>query len=120
MARAYDPGTDSDKELRVERLCFTFEIRPGTEAEYKKRHDEIWPELVEAIKDAGFSNYTLFRRGTTVVGYAELEPDVESAFAKLGPNEANQRWAKWFEEVIVSLTDEHGQLYRLDEVWHLD
>jgi L-rhamnose mutarotase len=104
----------------VERLCFTFEIYPGTEAEYKKRHDEIWPELVEAIKDAGFSNYSLFRRGTTVVGYAEIEPDADTAFARLGPNEANQRWAKWFEEVIVSLVDENGQLYRLDEVWHLD
>ena len=33
----------------MERLCFTFEIRPGTEDEYKKRHDEIWPELVNAI-----------------------------------------------------------------------
>ena len=63
----------------MERLCFTFEIRPGTEAEYKKRHDEIWPELVEAIKDAGLSNYSLFRRGTTIYGYAEVEPDVETA-----------------------------------------
>ena len=48
----------------MERLCFTFEIRPGTEDEYKKRHDEIWPELVDAIKEAGFANYSLFRRAT--------------------------------------------------------
>jgi L-rhamnose mutarotase len=104
----------------VERLCFTFEIRPGTEAEYKRRHDEIWPELVDAIKEAGFENYSLFRRGTQVVGYVECEPDAGSAFAALGPNEANARWSKWFEDVIVSLTDEDGELYRLDEVWHLD
>ena len=37
----------------MERLCFTFAIRPGTEAEYKRRHDEIWPELVADIQDAG-------------------------------------------------------------------
>jgi L-rhamnose mutarotase len=104
----------------VERLCFTFEIKRGTEAEYKKRHDEIWPELVEAIKDAGYSNYSLFRRGTTIYAYAEVEPDVETANAKLGPSEVNQRWSEWFEDVIVSLTDEHGQLYRAEEVWHLD
>lgn len=36
------------------RMCFMFEIFEGQEAEYKKRHDEIWPELVTAIKDAGF------------------------------------------------------------------
>ena len=104
----------------MERLCFTFEIRPGTEAEYKKRHDEIWPELVDAIKDAGFANYSLFRRGTQIVAYAECHPDVESAFAKLGPAEVSARWSKWFEDVIVSLTDEHGSLYRVEEVWHLD
>ena len=104
----------------MERLCFTFEIRPGTEAEYKKRHDEIWPELVEAIKDAGFANYSLFRRGTTIYAYAEVHPDVETAFAKLGPTDVNARWSKWFEDVIVSLTDENGELFKLDEVWHLD
>jgi L-rhamnose mutarotase len=104
----------------MERVCFTFEIRPGTEDEYKKRHDEIWPELVDAIKDAGFANYSLFRRGTTIVAYVECEPDAATAFAKLGPTEVNARWAKWFEDVIVSLTDENGQLYTLDEVWHLD
>ena len=104
----------------MERVCFSFEIRPGTEAEYKKRHDEIWPELVDAIKDAGFSNYSLFRRGTTIVAYAEMEPDAATAFAKLGPHEANQRWSKWFEDVIVSLTDENGELYSYEEVWHLD
>lgn len=104
----------------MERLCFTFEIRPGMEAEYKQRHDEIWPELVAAIKDAGFSNYSLFRRGTTIYAYAEVEPDVATGLAKLGPTDVNQRWSKWFEEVIVSLADENGQLYRAEEVWHLD
>ena len=103
----------------MERLCFTFEIRPGTEAEYKKRHDEIWPDLVDAIKDAGFANYTLFRRGTQIIGYVECHPDVRTAFAKLGPSEVNARWSKWFEDVIVSLTDEKGELRRLEEVWHL-
>jgi L-rhamnose mutarotase len=104
----------------MERVCFTFEIYPGTEAEYKKRHDEIWPELVAAIKAAGQSNYSLFRQGTTIVGYVECEPDAATSFAKVGATDANARWQKWFEDVIVSLTDEHGELKRLEEVWHLD
>ena len=101
-------------------MCFTFEIYEGKEAEYKKRHDEIWPELVTAIKDAGFSNYSLFRRGTQVVGYFEVEPNEATAFAQLGKHEANARWAKWFEEVIVNLTDNKGGLMEMVEVWHLD
>lgn len=104
----------------MERLCFTFEIRPGTEAEYKRRHDEIWPELVEAIQSSGFENYSLFRTGTTIIAYVECVPDVATAFSKLGPNEANARWSEWFTDVIVSLTDENGELYRVEEVWHLD
>ncbi len=104
----------------MERLCFTFETRPGTAAEYKKRHDEIWPELVHDIQDAGMKNYSIFRRGDQVIGYVECHPDVATAFQKLGSSEANARWSKWFEDVIVALTDEQGNLFRLDEVWHLD
>jgi L-rhamnose mutarotase len=104
----------------VERICFRFEIYPGQEAEYKRRHDEIWPELVDAIKESGFANYSLFRRGQEIVAYVECHPDVATAFGKLSAYEANARWATWFEDVIVSLTDEQGNLVTLDEVWHLD
>src|SRR5215216_5932250 len=110
----------AEKGGDVERICFTFEIRPGAEAEYKRRHDEIWPELVEVIKKAGISNYTLFRYGTQVVAYAECEPDVATAFGKVGATEVNRRWAEWFEDIIVALTDAEGNLFRADEVWHLD
>jgi L-rhamnose mutarotase len=104
----------------VERLCFQFELYAGREDEYKRRHDEIWPELVTAIQEAGFRNYSLFRRGLTVVAYVECHPDVASAFARLGAHEANSRWSEWFRDVIVSLTDEQGNLFTLEEVWHLD
>lgn len=103
----------------MERACFTFEVYPGKEAEYQRRHDEIWPELVEAIKDAGIANYTLFRRGTQVIAYLECHPDVATAFAKIGATDVNARWSKWFEDVIVELTDADGQLRWAEEVWHL-
>lgn len=104
----------------MQRICFTFEIFEGKEAEYKKRHDEIWPELVTAIKDSGFKNYSLFRKGLQVVAYVEVEPDVETAFAKLGKYEANAKWGEWFRDVIVNLTDSQGNLILMKEVWHLD
>ncbi len=104
----------------MERLCFTFDTREGTAEEYKRRHDEIWPELVADIKAAGMSNYSLFREGNRVIGYVECEPDVASAFAKLAQSEANARWSEWFTDVIVALTDDHGELFSLQEVWHLD
>ena len=58
----------------MERLCFTFKLYPGQEAEYKRRHDEIWPDLVEAIQQAGLRNYSLFRRGQDVVDMSSVIP----------------------------------------------
>jgi len=104
----------------MERCCFSFEIRPGTEDEYKRRHDEIWPELVKEIQDAGLSNFSLFRRGTTITAYVECEPDVATAFAKLGEGEANARWSAWFEDVIERRFGDDGKPMTAEEVWHLD
>ena len=104
----------------VERVCFTFEIYEGMEAEYDKRHREIWPELVKDINEAGFTNYTIFRRGTIAVGYFEATPDKKTAFENMGKSEANAKWAEWFKNVIVNLSDGYGNLIELREVWHLD
>ncbi|CAN5790594.1 L-rhamnose mutarotase [soil metagenome] len=104
----------------MERLCFTFTIKPGTEDEYRRRHDEIWPELVEAITAAGFRNYSLFRRGLQVIAYAECVPDVDAAFGSLAGADVNRRWSEWFTDIIDSLTDDDGNIHRAQEVWHLD
>jgi len=104
----------------MERFCFMFELRPGMEDEYKRRHDEIWPELVEAIKAAGISNYTLFRRERQVIAYCECEPDAATAFAKVGATDVNRRWSEGFEDTIEALTDKDGNLFQAHEVWHLD
>ena len=69
----------------MERACFTFEIYPDKADEYKKRHDEIWPELVEAIQDAGLKNYSLFRHGNKVIAYVECHPDIDTAFRNTYP-----------------------------------
>lgn len=104
----------------MERACFTFEIYPGMEGEYQRRHDEIWPEMVEALKASGFANYTLFRRGTTVVGHVECHPDRKTAFAAMGATEVNARWQESFGEVIARIVDDDGELFWAGEVWHLD
>lgn len=105
----------------MQRLCFTFEIRPGTFDEYKKRHDEIWPELVAELKDAGLTNYTLFRYSDErIVGYVECEPDAKTSFSRLATADANIRWSKWFKPIIVALTDNEGNMPSLEEVWHLN
>ena len=105
----------------MQRLCFTFQLYPGKLEEYRHRHDNIWPELVEDIKRAGISNYNLFALGDDrVVAYAECEPDAATCFERLKESDANRRWQTWFEDTIVSITDERGSLNELPELWHLD
>ena len=56
---------------------------PGYEEEYKRRHDEIWPEMVEALREAEVRNYSIFRHGLTLFGYFETD-DLERTIARLG------------------------------------
>ncbi len=104
----------------MERFCFTFELAPGMEEEYERRHSDVWPEVVAAIKEAGFSNYSIFRRGTEMIGYAECEPTVAAALEKLERAEATARWNEYIRAIMTRSVDEHGRLFAVREVWHLD
>ncbi len=103
----------------MDRACFYLRIFPGTEAEYDRRHAEIWPELVTEIGESGLRNFSGFRRGTDVWYFVEAE-DVKAAFAAHGPKPANQRWNRYFRDVIAQITDDSGELLWYDEVFHSD
>ncbi len=103
----------------MERLCFFIYLVPGAEEEFDRRHREIWPEMTNAMSAAGYTNYTLFRRGTTVVGYAECVPSVRDAANVMGAQEIAKVWNGSFDGVIEAMTDAEGNLFRVDEVWHL-
>jgi L-rhamnose mutarotase len=104
----------------MERLCYVFELAPGQEEEYLRRHEHVWPEMIDAIKEAGFSNYSLFRRDREVYAYAECEPTVEAAMAKLEGMDVNRRWSEFIRAVMTRSVDENGRLFIADEIWHLD
>jgi L-rhamnose mutarotase len=104
----------------MERCCFTMTLRPGAEEEYRRRHDEIWPEMVTALKASGISDYTIFRRGRELYAFCSCEPDAATAFARMGATDVNRRWSAWFEDVLESLLDERGELRWAEQVWHLD
>ena len=104
----------------MERACFYLRIFPGTEAEYDRRHAEIWPELVTEIRESGLLNMSGFRRATDVWYYLEAEPDAKTAFGIHGPKPANQRWNRYFRDVIAQITTDSGELIWYDEVFHTD
>lgn len=79
--------------------AWVLEVRPGYEEEYKRRHDEIWPEMVEMLRGAGISNYNIFRHGLTLFGYFETE-DLEAAREKIAASDVNRRWGEWMAPIM--------------------
>ena len=62
--------------------CCVMEVRPGYEEEYKRRHDEIWPDLVNDIRAAGLTNFSIWRYGLLLIAYFEAE-DFDEAIGRL-------------------------------------
>jgi L-rhamnose mutarotase len=104
----------------MERVCYTFELAPGMEEEYERRHSRVWPELIAALRASGFSNYSLFRRGHEVIAYAECEPTFEAAMATLEATDVNRRWSEYIRSIMTRAVDENGRLLTVPEIWHLD
>ena len=74
--------------------AWVLEVRPGYEDEYKKRHDEIWPEMVEMLSKAGLRNYNIFRHGLTLFGYFETD-DLKKSIDYIVKSEVNKKtWSK--------------------------
>lgn len=90
------------------------------EDEYERRHADVWPELLTALRESGFSNYSLFRRGTEVIAYAQCEPTVEVALERLEQHEVNARWSSYIRSIMSRSVDEEGRFFRVPEIWHLD
>lgn len=85
--------------------AWVLEVRPGYEEEYKKRHDEIWPEMLEALRKAGISNYNIFRHGLTLFGYFETD-DLEATKAVLADDPVNAKWGQWMGPIMKIEIDE--------------
>ncbi len=104
----------------MKRGLFTLVVDPRRIDEYESRHADPWPDMMAAIDDAGIHNYTGFRRGNHVVYYGEFEPDMETAFARIGQTDVNRRWGEAFEGIITTIAGPDGKLVAADEMFHQD
>jgi L-rhamnose mutarotase len=106
----------------MKRICFLLRVKPDRLDEYKLRHRSVWPEMLEALRQTGWSNYSLFLRDDgMLVGYFETE-DFESARAGMASREINERWQREMKEFFVQpaglLPDR--AMAPLEEIFHLD
>lgn len=74
------------------RVCFRSSVQPELMDEYKRRHAAVWPDMLRALKDAGWNNYSLFLASDgQLIGYLECE-DYAAAQARMALTEVNARW----------------------------
>jgi len=100
----------------VERVCFQLHVRPERIAEYRERHRTVWPEMLDALSEAGWSNYSLFLRPDgLLIGYLETE-DFEAATAAMDATDVNTRW----QAEMAPFFSQELSFERLEEVFHLD
>ncbi len=105
----------------MERVCFLLQVRPERLGEYRERHRAVWPEMLAALRETGWHNYSLFlREDGLLVGYFET-PDYTAALAGMARREINARWQR---DMAPFFTDLAGQrpdegFLRLDEIFHL-
>jgi L-rhamnose mutarotase len=104
----------------VSRYAWVLEVRPGYEEEYKRRHDEIWPEMLETLTKAGIRNYSIFRHGLTLFGYFETD-DLDRTIAALKHDPVNARWGQSMAPIMKIEIDERlGFPFLLPLQWHMD
>ncbi|MFN2463167.1 MAG: L-rhamnose mutarotase [Candidatus Dormibacteria bacterium] len=102
----------------LSRQAFLMKLKPGAEAEYAVRHDQIWPDLVTALKAAGISNYSIFRRDLDLFGY--LECSDMAALERLPQEPVMQRWWAAMADLMDTHPDHRPVQVQLGEVFHLD
>jgi L-rhamnose mutarotase len=107
------------------RVCFRSSVQPSLIEEYRRRHAAVWPEMLRALKEAGWNNYSLFLGADgLLIGYLECDDDFDAVRARMALADVNARWqaemASLFDnpENPGQAPDEGFQV--LEEVFNLD
>lgn len=103
----------------MQRHAFKMRLNPGMEAEYTRRHDEIWPELVQLLKDSGILNYSIHldRETNTLFGYLERRED--HAMDDLPNHPVMQRWWAYMGDIMATNPDGSPVAIPLTETFYL-
>jgi len=100
------------------RSAWVMKLKPGQEAEYKKKHDEIWPEMVTLLKSQGVSNYSIYRYGLILFAHLERPDDAPSQTE--GTDPILLKWWAWMEPHMETYPNTQPVTEPVEEVFRLD
>ena len=105
----------------MERMAWKGRIKPGQKAEYIRRHNEIWPEMVAVLKAAGICNYSIFCCGEELFGYYECEKGVAFAEKTQAESPVVDRWNDYMKDILeLEMDPVTGAQPKLEPVFRLD
>src|SRR6266542_5096995 len=105
----------------MRRVGFQFKVRRDHLGEYKEHHKNVWPEMLEALRETGWHNYTLFMREDGLIfGYFETNEDLTTVQAKMAAREVNTRWQEFMSSFMDANARPDETLVELEEYFHLD
>jgi L-rhamnose mutarotase len=103
----------------MDRLAFKMKLFPGYEVEYKKRHDEIWPELASLLKETGISEYSIFLDEETNSLFGVLKATDKSLMDTLPAQAIMQKWWAYMSDIMESNPDNSPVSISLKEIFYL-
>lgn len=95
-------------------------IKPGKKAEYKRRHEEIWPEIVELLRNAGVSDYSIFLEDSTNTLFAVQKISGDAGSQDLGQTAVVQKWWAYMADIMETNPDNSPITTVIEEVFHMD
>jgi L-rhamnose mutarotase len=102
----------------TERTAFVLQVRPDKVQEYVRAHQDVWPEMLDALREAGIHNYTIFRDGYRVFGYFEAD-DLAEAARRLAAQPVSARWQDEMADLLEQRVPDEGPP-PLEEIFRLD
>lgn len=107
--------------MYMTKIAFKMKLMPGCRAEYKRRHDTIWPELVELLRESGISDYTIFldEENNTLFAVQRQESKGRSS-QELGSNPIVQRWWAYMADIMETNADNSPVSVPLTPIFHLE
>lgn len=102
------------------RKAFVMSVHSGCEQEYEKRHNPIWPELEQALKEHGASNYSIFLHPETGQLFAYVEIENEDRWNNIANTEICRRWWGHMAELMPSNPDSSPQSTPLRKIFHIE
>jgi len=104
----------------MKRLAFKMHLNEGQKEEYKKRHNEIWPEVKTLLKDAGVSEYSIFLDEETNTLFAFQKVRGDGGSQDLGQTEIVKKWWKFMADIMETNPDNSPLTKELEEVFYME